>query len=742
MNLMAGIRNKLFAWGLSRLGRRLEQRGLHQLAAWCLREAQQYAPHDVEALYESAKLYWQSQEMAQARQQLSLLLAQAPGHVKARNLLGVIAQVDGEFGAAEECFRSVLKVAPDWAAPHNNLGNVLLAVNDFIGAEACFRKALTCDDGYAEAWCNLAQLLNRTGRYEEAEDAARMAIRLRPDFAGAMNNLGSILLNRGKLAEGAEQYKKAVELQPDLIEAQINLALSMEEEGRLVAAMDHFRQMLERNPDSYLALLRIAQGYLALKDFDEAENYVRRLLEIKPDAYDALVLLGRISVGQGLNRQTLEISHQILALAENFGQRISLIFHSLYENEASGRDLLELARDWVRRFTVDGAGSVKRTHDEPDFGRKLRVGYVSKDFFKHSVSYFLEPVLAHHDKSKISVYCYSMLLHGDVVTDRLKTYADHWRDIALVNDSDVIKMIEEDEIDVLVDLSGYTSGGRLTVFAHKPAPVQISYLGCPVTTGLTAMDYRLVDALTDPAGEADHCHTETLWRLPGSFLAYQPPAVAPEVDVPPCLANGHVTFGSFNNALKVTEQVVEVWSKILHALPGSRLMLKSLTFSSQRGKDYFQSLFESQGLGPERVELFAWLPETSGHLGLYGRIDIALDPFPYHGTTTTCESLWMGVPVITLAGERHSARVGVSLLNQVGLTALIAESAEEYVRKAVALAEDREHLASLRAGLRARMKNSPLLDHAGFTRRLEDAYLEMRMIAAERTKTEHKKLMA
>ncbi len=746
MTLLQRAHNATVAWSLNQVARLLARRGSHQAAAWCYLEAQNRHPTSAgDSLFDAAHMHWLAQDFGQARQCLESLLSRQPRHAKALNLLGVIAQMEGHYDEAEQHCRSVMAIDPNWAAPRNNLGNVLMARNDFTSAEHCFRQALACNANYAEAHCNLALLLNRLGHYDDAEEAARTAIRLKPDFAGAMNNLGSILLNLGRVAEGIEQYRQAVALQPGLIEAQVNLALSVEEPDRLIASMDYFQRMLDRQPDSYLALLRLAQARLALRDIDQAEDYVRRLLAFKPDAIDGLVLLGNIAARQGLNRCVLETNQKAQAMGAGAGVGISRMFHSLYADESDNAYLFELARDWAKRYIENKIRPEQATHvfaNTPDPSRKLKIGYISRDFGRHSVSFFLEPILGHHDKNRFTIYCYANLFHPDDMTARFQALADEWRSIALVNDADVLKMIREDEIDILVDLSGHTSGARPGLLARKPAPVLVNYLGYPATTGLTAMDYRLVDAWTDPPGEDDRFYTETLWRLPGGFLTYLPPAEAPPVAPSPLLEKGYITFGSFNVALKVTERCVELWSKILHAVPDSRLLLKALNFSSERGKAYFQNLFSEQGLGPDRVELVDWLPEVSGHLGLYSRIDIALDPFPYNGTTTTCEALWMGLPVLTLAGKRHSARVGVSLLSQLGLTELIADSPEDYVQKAVALAEDRERLIALRAGIRERMQASSLLDHAGFTRKLEQAYREMWAIAAEKLAAEQGRIVA
>jgi len=347
---------------------------------------------------------------------------------------------------------------------------------------------------------------------------------------------------------------------------------------------------------------------------------------------------------------------------------------------------------------------------------------MSRDFARHSVAYFMEPVIAHHDHFRFEIYCYSNNPKPDDVTERFKSRADHWRDIAFTSDDDVFQQIITDGIDILIDLSGHTTGNRLTLLARKPAPVQANYLGYPATTGMRAMDYRIVDGVTDPPAEADGVSCESLVRLPYCFLTYEPPPDSPAVSPPPSVERGHITFGSFNSLIKVNHAVVALWAKVLHAIPGSRLMLKGFAFSSEATMERFVEMFAGEGIAAEQLDLMSWHPEIRGHLELYSQIDVALDPFPYNGTTTTCEALWMGVPVLTLAGDHHSARVGASLLSAVGLSEFVNFSRDEYVACAIRLCTDLARLAALRTSLRERMKSSPLLDAEGFARRLEFAY--------------------
>ena len=357
-----------------------------------------------------------------------------------------------------------------------------------------------------------------------------------------------------------------------------------------------------------------------------------------------------------------------------------------------------------------------------DPGRRLRVGYVSPDFRRHSVSYFLEPLLAAHDRAGFEIFCYAEVIQPDEVTARLQRHADHWLITAGMPDDALAARIRADGIDILIDLAGHTAGNRLPLFARRPAPIQATWLGYPNTTGLPAIDYRLADAISDPPGWGDALASETLLRLPGGFLCFGPPVHAPPPGVPPCLAAGAVTFGSFNNPAKISLPTIESWSAILKRLPDARLLLKSRQLVDAMTWVLLRTRFAERGIPANRVDMLGFQADTVSHLEVYHRVDIALDPFPYNGATTTCEALWMGVPVVTLAGDRHAARVGASLLSRVGLDGLIAASRDEYVERAVDLAGDRERLAALRSTLRPDMAASSLCDATAFARGVEAAY--------------------
>ena len=334
-------------------------------------------------------------------------------------------------------------------------------------------------------------------------------------------------------------------------------------------------------------------------------------------------------------------------------------------------------------------------------------------------------VIEAHDRESFETFCYSDVSGGDIFTTRFESSADQWRDIRRLTNEEVADEIRADRIDILVELTGDTSENRLMVMARRPAPIQVSYIGYPNTTGMEQIDYRITDARADPPGSGDELYSETLVRLPSGFLCYRPWVNETTVSEPPSLTRGHVTFGSFNNTVKVTADVIKTWARILLALPGSRLVLKAMQLADDEARMLMLKRCESYGVTKERIELHGGFIPRDDHLNVYANVDVGLDPFPYNGATTTCEALSMGVPVICLDGDTHRARVGVSLLSEVGLTELIADTVDDYVRLAVDLARDPHYLTELRASLRNRLGSSPLMDAHATTKELEKAYRTM-----------------
>jgi len=490
-------------------------------------------------------------------------------------------------------------------------------------------------------------------------------------------------------------------------------------EGRLDEALDCFSEALRLDPACPRAhagygatLAKMRHNGLAM----EAYWQCLRLQPFNPRVWAALADLylrcGRAEPAVDCYRQVVaqdpqdEISHG------------NLLFILNYDARCSPAEMFREHCAYIQRHANSPALS-------PTPARRpgpLRIGYASGDWCDHPVSYFFEPILAHHRRDAFEITLYSSTANPDSFTARLEKLGGLWRDVSHTSNEDMASLVRQDAIDILVDLSGHTSVGRLGVFARRPAPVQVTYLGYPNTTALAAMDYRLTDACADPPGMTDPWHTERLVRLPRGFLCYQRPDHSPEVAEAPCRRTGSVTFGSFSKPLKWSGGAIRAWAAILRRVPDSRLLLHHSRAGT--GSAHLFEAFFALGVSPGRIQVCGGLDRRE-HWEWFHQVDLALDPFPYSGATASCETLWMGVPFVTLAGGTHASRVGVSLLTRMGLEPLIARTEEEYVDLAVRLAADPGGLAELRAGMRARMLASPLMDGAGFTRDLEAAYLRM-----------------
>jgi predicted O-linked N-acetylglucosamine transferase (SPINDLY family) len=541
--------------------------------------------------------------------------------------------------------------------------------------------------GRIESILGRADALESAGKLGEAESAYREALALDPGNAVGWNNLGWVLQCQDRPEAALEAYHAALSLEPELLVARNNAGTIHRLRGELDAARAEYEIAYRAAPRD--ATTRINLGTLLLKQ-GEAElalAHFREAVALAPQMEEAM---------------------RALLLALNF---------------LPGVDPAE-AFAYYRVWGERTAARVRRRHPhggrEPE--RRLRIGYVSPDFRAHAMSNFIEPLLAHHDPSAVEVFCYDNSQAHDAVTARLRSYGTAWREIRGVDDDAVADLVERDRIDILVDLAGHTVGERLDMIARHPAPVQVSFLGYLNTTGLGALDYRVTDSWADPPGIADRYHVERLWRLPGSSLCFRPPDKAPELTSLPAMQAGRVTFGSFNNFTKLNHSVTDAWIALLEACAGSRLLLTGAPEGEARAR--FAARFAARGIDASRIEFIGRLP-LPAFRELHSRVDIALDPFPYAGGATTCESMWMGVPVVTLAGAFGFARTGVSLLQAIGLESLVAEDVDEYVAVAARLATDLPGLQQLRQSLRERVRQSELCDGEHFCKRLEAAYRGM-----------------
>ncbi len=483
-----------------------------------------------------------------------------------------------------------------------------------------------------------------------------------------------------------------------------------------------YRAALERDPGNPALRYQLACALIDLEDYEAAQAELERLRERGPELPHAHYSLAHVQRQLGRIREAIASYRRAAELRPLHADTQSSLALTLnYSADCQPQEIFEEHR----RFGERHAEPAVPPAPDPSWPRRLRVGYVSPDFRSHVVSSFMLPILARHDRKRFEVFCYFTHPEADSVTAGLRMLADRWAECGGQSDADLARRIRADRIDLLVDLAGHMAWRRLRVFALRPAPLQLTYLGYPNTTGLAAIDYRISDAIADPPGESERWHTERLARLPGPFLCYRPGPEIHALTPPPAQRAGSPTFGCFSNFQKLSDPFFDAAARILAALPGSRLLLKARPLAFASVARAVRSRFEGAGIEPARLVLRGWEPAVERHLAAYQEVDVALDSFPYNGTTTTCEALWMGVPVVTLAGSRHAARVGASLLGAVGLGELVARDADGYVRTAVALAGDVARLAALRQGMRTRMRRSPLMDERGFVQGLEQCYLDL-----------------
>jgi len=663
----------------------------------------------------------QQQSFARAKDLCTSLCKKNPQDAQAWLILASIHSALGSLHDAEKCCVKVTRLQPGQATGFYNLGVIQQDLGDFEKAIASYRKAVQINAVFPLAWFFLGNCLYELGKYPEAISCYRKTIDLQPKNFEAFNNLGNSLKACGNYNEAVGTFKQALEINPEYAHAYSNLGCLLQDMKELEQALSHLQTAVRLDPQSGETLYNLANVQNDLRQHSTAETNFRKSLKLNPDLVEAYINLGSTLVLQGRIHEGANILHKAIQIDNtNPTANSSLLFCMNYSPDYSPTDIFSVHRDWGNRLVANPIVF----HNKPDPGKRLRIGYVSPDFRFHSVASFLEPILGNHNHDNFEVYGYAELKHADKMTSKLKSLCSHWRETTRLTDADVIKLIRNDKIDILVDLAGHTDNNRLGVFAERAAPIQVTYLGYPNSTGLQTVDYRITDDITDPR-EYDEVYTENLIRLPGPFLCYKPPEFYPDIVEPPVKNNNFVTFGSFNNLAKINEAVVSLWASILNATPRSRLMLKSKPFVDPGIRTRYEAMFLHHGISSDRLELIDWTLDIESHLRLYNKIDIALDTFPYNGTTTTCEALWMGLPVVTLKGNRHAGRVGASLLHHIGLDNCIGDTRERYQDIALSLANDIDHLCNLRTSIRSMLSNSPVCDSAKFTGSLEHLYRQM-----------------
>ena len=645
-----------------------------------------------------------------------------PGRLKQK---GDLLLNQGKTSEAIQSYQQAIKQKPDYAEAYNNLGIAFKYQYRLDEAITCYQAALKYRPDYAIACNNMANALRDQGNLAEAERLYLEALKLKPDFAEVFNNLGNILMERGQLDKAILQLQKALQIKPDYAEAHNNLGNAFQEQKDFTAAIGCYQRAIKLSPQYHKAFNNLGNAYQKQGRLNQAIFCYQKAIELRPDYSEAFNNVGNALV------ESAKIPEAIAAYKKALDMNPAyLVAHSnllLAWQYQAGFDVAThyvAAKNWWQQHLSNNIRS-DITQNLVTGEKRLKIGYISPDFRQHSVCFFFLPLLTNHDRSLVDVFCYSAVKCSDYLTHKIRLLCDHWRPIIGLTDRAIADQVRQDGIDILVDLAGHTAENRLPVFAYKPAPVQITWLGYPGTTGMPDMDFRLTDEIADPPGEADEYHSETLVRLPQGFLCYGPPEDAPDVSGLPARKNGHITFGSFNNLPKINPEVIDLWSRLLDQVADSRLLLKSKQFIDEQVRQRFLDLFSDCGIGAERITLLPRAATTAGHLALYHQVDIALDPFPYNGTTTTCESLWMGVPVITLRGDRHAGRVGASILTRMGLGEMVAENQDQYVGIGIKLAQDMTALENLRADLRSHMQSSVICDGRSFARIMEKSFQKL-----------------
>jgi predicted O-linked N-acetylglucosamine transferase (SPINDLY family) len=604
----------------------------------------------------------------------------------------IALQQAGRLAEAAQTLAQARALAPRSVDGWQLSGGVALLSGKPAEAAQFYGQALRLDARSLPCLLGLGVAKLASGDAAGAEAMIRAALRLQPKNADAWGQLAHAQAISGRTAEALESHKKAVECNPKSAPAWQGYGLSLSQQRRAAEALVCFQKALALDPKSAAARHGLA---VAMQESHRIPDALRE--------FDTLLAHGP---------RSLEVmSHRLMTLnylPEWTRERL------FAEHVAYGAAAEAEARAWP-----SPAFSGQR---DPE--RRLRVVFISADFREHSVAYFFEPILRHLDREAFEPLLYNDRTPPDAMTGRFRELAAGWRDIAGQVHGVVAEKLRADAPDIIVDLSGHTGATRLPLLAARMAPVQVTYLGYPNTTGLRAMDYRFVDAITDPEGDSDAWHTEKLVRFAPTAWVYAPPADAPEPAPAPSVAAGRVVFGSFNNFSKVTDAMLREWAAILGEVPESRLLIKSPGLADPAVAAHVRGRLRAAGCDEARVDLLDVAARTAEHLAMYARIDVALDPFPYNGTTTTCEALWMGVPVVTLCGDRHAARVGASLLQTVGHPEWVATDVAAYRRIAVGLARDEAARVAWRAGARDTLRRSVLFDQAGQAARFGAALRE------------------
>lgn len=627
----------------------------------------------------------------------------------------------GELDKAACCYQQAIDITPSYAEVHNNLGLVFKFQKKYGAAEKSLRQAIEINPMLANAHFNIALVAYEQGNIIGAKEALSVGVKRSPAYVNFHLLLAEILLEENALQEASNSFRQVLQFESNNYRALSALAMISLKQGKFQLAVSQYANLLVMQPQDAEAHNNLGVALQYCFEHQKSISSCRRAIAIKPDYADAHFNLGNALRSLGKIEDALSEFEQAVELdPEGFATHTALLFCQNYHPTSSGEDIFREYSQWNAKFAANLANSIAPFNNSVKYQRRLRIGYVSADFCQHSVAFFAAPLIECHDLSQVEVFCYFNSYRSDHVTEHFKAIANQWRPCAHMTDEQLAQSIRDDQIDILIDLSGHTADNRLLVFARKPAPVQVSWMGFGYTTGLTAMDYFIGDKVFTPVG-SDHLFSEKIYRLPHSFVSYQPPSYAPDPGPLPAMDNGYVTFACLSRAERINKRVIAAWALILQRLPTAHLRLDSRSFSSPHLCQEVRDDFSARGVAAERLELGFSTPVWD----VYRQVDVILDCFPHNSGTTTCEALWMGVPVVTLTDRPSVGRLGSAYLAAIGKQEWIADNVDNYISLAVEIGSDFAALAQYRSELRRMMTASPLLDHQGFARDMEAAYRDM-----------------
>ena len=628
--------------------------------------------------------------------------------------------VAGDLAAAEQCYRSVLARHPDEAAALAGMGVLAGRLGRAGHAVEYLARACTLEPANALFQHNYGEALRQMGQLPLAETSLRRALELDPELVSAWESLISIVRAAHAQALASRDHSRVETLARELARLANNQGNAWLARGGAFEAIECYRRALSIRGDDATVWSNLGNALREVGQVSEAETACRRAIALDPEFGAAWNNLGNALNNHGRQDEASSCFEQALARRPDFPEALhnrgsGSLFNQLYLPSLGYAEIAALHRDWGAAYP---APLDRRWQNSRSPDRILRIGYLSPDYRTHAMRHFIEPLLARHSASRVEIVCYAQSPRADSQTQRLMSYGHRWSWVDRMNDAELAAQIERDAIDILVDCAGHTHGTRITALAGKPAPILMSWLGYLCTTGLPAMDYRLTDEWMDPPG-VESPDTETLLRIPGGLMAYRPHAGSPDPGEPPCLASGHITFGSLNNVQKLNRMVVALWARLLRTLPQAKFLMQSKLLVDPGMVWRIRGMFEAFGIPPARLDL---RPPSPDFLRTYHEIDIALDTLPCGGGTTTCDALWMGVPVVTLAGTRPAGRLSTSILHRVGRPEWVTHTPTAYIDAAIGLARQTSALTQIRRDLREHVQASALCDEAGFVERLEEVY--------------------